>query len=138
MKIKKVKVTMSRIGINSMNAPRRVVYMPLAKIHYMEKENKSQIIHLDHALIPDKKYFKGWIIGLSFFAGVTKDCYQIYDENGKRTGTANIEEFGNPIQANEDDFICLKGKIASWIGKNGECKRSRELTDEEYKAVTEG
>ena len=129
---------MSRIGINTMDAPRKVVYMPLAKIDYMEKESKSQTIHLDQAFISDKKYFKGWIIGLSYFAGVTKDCYQIYDENGNRTGTAQIEEVGTPIQANEDDFICLKGRTASWIGNSGECKRSRELTDDEYKAVTEG
>lgn len=135
MKIKNVKVTMSRIGINALNVPRRVVYMPLAKIDYVEKECRRQTIHLDQAFIPDKKYFKGWIVGLSYFAGVTNDCYQIYDENGIRTGTADIKEYGNPIQANEDDFICLKGKIATWIGKKGECVKSRELTDEEYKAV---
>ena len=137
MNIKKVKVTMSRIGINTPGAPRRVVYMPLAKIDYMEKEYCSQTVHLDQALIPDKKFFKGWIIGLSYFVGVTENSYQIYDEKGNRTGTASIEDFGRPIQANEDYFICLKGKIASWIAKNGECVRSRELTDEELKSVTE-
>lgn len=62
---------------------------------------------------------------------------KVYDENGIRTGTASIEDFGRPIQANEDDFICLKGKIVSLIAKNGECIRSRELTDEEFKSVTE-
>ncbi len=136
MKIKKVKVTMSRIGINRLDAPRKVVYMPLAKIDYMEKENSSKTVHLDQAFLSDKKYFKGWIIGLSYFAGVTKDCYQIYDENGIRTGTAKIEDFGNLIQVNEDDFICLKGNTASWIDKNGDCKMNRELTDEEREAVT--
>ena len=119
MKIKKVKVTMSRIGINTMDAPRRVVYMPLAKIDYMEKEHRSQTVHLDQALISDKKFFKGWIIGLSYFVGVTGNSYQIYDENGKRTGTASMEDFGHPVQANEDDFICMKGKIVYWIAPNG-------------------
>ena len=137
MKIKKVKVTMSRIGINTMDAPRRVIYMPLAKIDYMEKENRSQTVHLDQAFIPDKKFFKGWIIGLSYFVGITENSYQIYDENGNRTGTASMEDFGRPIQVNEDDFICLKGKIVSLIAKNGECIRSRELTVEELKSVTE-
>ena len=56
MKIKKVKVTMSRIGITTMDAPRRVVYMPLAKIDYMEKEHRSQTVHLDQTFIPDKKF----------------------------------------------------------------------------------
>lgn len=137
MKIKKVKVTMSRIGITTMDAPRRVFYMPLAKIDYMEKENRSQTVHLDKVFIPDKKFFKGWIIGLSYFVGITENSYQIYDENGNRTGTASIEDFGRPIQTNEDDFICLKGKIVSWIAKNGECVGSRELTDEEFKSVKE-
>ena len=138
MKIKKVKVTMSRIGITTMDAPRRVFYMPLAKIDYMEKEHRSQTVHLDQVFIPDKKFFKGWIIGLSYFVGVTENSYQIYDENGNRTGTANIEKVGTPIQVNEDDFVCLKGRIASWINRNGECVDSRELTDEEYRTVTEG
>jgi len=64
---------MSRIGINTMGAPRRVVYMPLAKIDYMEKEHRSQTVHLDQAFIPDKKFFKGWIIGLSYFVGITEN-----------------------------------------------------------------
>lgn len=137
MKIKKVKVTMSRIGITTMDAPRRVFYMPLAKIDYMEKEHRSQTVHLDQVFIPDKKFFKGWIIGLSYFVGITENSYQIYDENGIRTGTASIEDFGRPIQANEDDFICLKGKRVSLIAKNGECVGSRELTVEELKSVKE-
>ena len=88
-------------------------------------------------MVPDKKYFKGWIIGVSYFAEITKDSCQIYDENGNRTGTVSIEEFGKPIQANEDNFICLKGKTVSWIAKNGECVGSRELTVEELKSVKE-
>lgn len=137
MKIKKVKVTMSRIGITTMDAPRRVFYMPLAKIDYMEKEHRSQTVHLDQVFIPDKKFFKGWIIGLSYFVGITENSYQIYDENGIRTGTASMEDFGRPIQVNEDNFICLKGKTVSLIAKNGECVGSRELTVEELKSVKE-
>ncbi|MCR4995631.1 MAG: hypothetical protein K6A32_09725 [Bacteroidales bacterium] len=137
MKIKNVKVTMSRIGITSLKEPRKVVYMPLAKIDYMEKECSSQTVNLDQAFLPDKKYFKGWIIGLSYFVGITKDSYQIYDENGIRTGTASIEKYGQPIQVNEDDFVCLKGKTASWINRNGECDCSRELTDDDYRNVAE-
>lgn len=137
MNIKSVKVTMSSFGVTTSDTPRRVMYMPIAKIDYMEKEHRSQRVHLDQAMLPDKKHFKGWIIGLSFFVGCTKDCYQIYDENGKRTGMVKIEDVGNPIQVNEHDFICLKERTAAWINRNGECVGSRELTDEEYKAVTE-
>lgn len=137
MKIKNVKVTMSYVGLTAGDTPRQVAYMPLAKISYVEKEHRSKTVHLDETLVPDKKYFKGWIIGVSYFAGITKDSCQIYDENGNRTGTVSIEEFGKPIQANEDDFICLKGKTVSWIAKNGECVGSRELTVEELKSVKE-
>ena len=137
MKIKNVKVTMSYVGLTAGDTPRQVAYMPLAKISYVEKEHRSKTVLLDETLVPDKKYFKGWIIGVSYFAGITKDSCQIYDENGNRTGTVSIEEFGKPIQANEDNFICLKGKTVSWIAKNGECVGSRELTDEEFKSVTE-
>ena len=137
MKIKNVKVTMSYVGLTAGDTPRQVSYMPLAKISYVEKEHRSKTVLLDETLVPDKKYFKGWIIGVSYFAGITKDSCQIYDENGNRTGTVSIEEFGKPIQANEDNFICLKGKTVSWIAKNGECVGSRELTVEELKFVKE-
>jgi len=137
MKIKNVKVTMSYVGLTAGDTPRQVSYMPLAKISYVEKEYRSKTVLLDETLVPDKKYFKGWIIGVSYFAGITKDSCQIYDENGNRTGTVSIEEFGKPIQANEDNFICLKGKTVSWIAKNGECVGSRELTVEELKFVKE-
>lgn len=137
MKIKNVKVTMSYVGLTAGDTPRQVSYMPLARISYVEKEHHSKTVLLDETLVPDKKYFKGWIIGVSYFAGITKDSCQIYDENGNRTGTVSIEEFGKPIQANEDNFICLKGKTVSWIAKNGECVGSRELTVEELKFVKE-
>ena len=48
-----------------------------------------------------------------------------------------MEDFGRPIQVNEDNFICLKGKTVSLIAKNGECVGSRELTVEELKSVKE-
>ena len=112
------------------------VYMPLAKIDYMEPGKKKKTVYLDDKMVSDKKYFKGWILGASYFVGVTADSYQIYDEDGNRIGTASIEEFGEPIQANEDDFICLKGKLASLIDVYGKCKKSRELTDEEYESIT--
>ncbi len=137
MKIKNVKVTMSYVGLTAGDTPRQVSYMPLARISYVEKEYHSKTVLLDETLVPDKKYFKGWIIGVSYFAEITKDSCQIYDENGNRTGTVSIEEFGKPIQANEDNFICLKGKTVSWIAKNGECVGSRELTVEELKSVKE-
>lgn len=135
MALKNVKVTMSRIGVHTMEGS-STVYMPLAKIEYMEPEKKKKTVHLDGKMMSDKKYFKGWILGMSYFVGVTADAYQIYDEDGNRTGTASVEEYGRPIQANEDDFICLKERRISWIGIDGLCTKSRELTDEEYESIS--
>lgn len=126
---------MSRLGVHTMEG-NTTVYMPLANIEYMKLGKKKKTFHLDGKMVPDKKYFKGWILGSSYFVGVTADSYQIYDEDGNRTGTSSIEEFGEPIQANEDDFICLKGRIASLIGIKGKCKKSRALTNEEYESIT--
>ena len=125
---------MSRVGIHTMEG-NSTVYMPLAKIDYMEPGKEKKTVYLDDKMVSDKKYFKGWILGASYFVGVTADSYQIYDEDGNRIGTASIEEFGEPIQAHEDDPICLKRKLASLIDVYGKCKKSRELTDEEYESI---
>ena len=133
MALKNVKVTMSRLGVHTMEG-NTTVYMPLVNIEYMKLGKKT--VHLDGKMVSDMKYFKGWILSSSYFVGVTADSYRIHDEDGNRTGTSSIEEFGEPIQANEDDFICLKGRIASLIGINGKCKKSRALTNEEYESIT--
>ena len=133
MSIKSVKVTMSSVGVNSVDKPRRVKYMPIANITYNEKDMQKKSVLLDNCMVK-KDYFKGWIIGVSFFAGITKDSYQIYDEEGNRTGTAMIEEVGRIIQVNQDDFICLKGKYASLVNTKGEVIGGRELTNEELKS----
>ena len=138
MSIKSVKVTMSSVGVHVGDAPRKVMYMPIAKIDYIEKGHRSQRVPLDNKMVSNRKHFKGWFNSLSFFVGSTKDSYQIYDENGNRTGTVKKKDVGYPVQVNEDDFICLKGRIASWINGKGECIDSHELTDEEYTALIYG
>ena len=75
MALKNVKVTMSRLGVHTMEG-NTTVYMPLANIEYMELGNKKKTVHLDGKMVSDKKYFKGWILGSSYFVGVTVDSYQ--------------------------------------------------------------
>ena len=124
---------MSRVGVHGLNA-KAILYMPMATIDYNESNKKKQSVYLDvDDKMIKKDYFKSLIIGLSFFAGVTADQYIIFDEDGKRTGTTSIVEVGELIQVNEDSFICLKGRLASWIGINGSIIKSRDLTDEELK-----
>ena len=135
MGIKSVKVTMSRIGIHTVDKPKATVrYMPMAKISYIEEGKASKEVFLDMVMVK-KSHFKGWIIGLTFFAGITADGYQIYNEDGERTGFALKEEVGQVIQANENDFICMKDGVANLIGKDGSISRSRKLTEEELKMI---
>lgn len=72
MALKNVKVTMSRVGVHTMEG-KTTVYMPLAKIDYMEAGKKKKNVYLDDKMVSDKKYFKGWILGASYFVGVTAD-----------------------------------------------------------------
>ena len=135
MSIKKVKLTMSRVGVHSLNA-KTVLYMPMVTIDYNESDKKKQSVYLDvDNRLVEKNYFKGMIVCHSFFAGITEDQYLIYDEDGKRTGTTSIKEVGELIQVNEDSFICLKDKLASWIDVNGSLIKSRDLTDGELKML---
>lgn len=41
MSIKSVKVTMSSVGVHAGDAPRKVMYMPIAKIDYIEKRTSQ-------------------------------------------------------------------------------------------------
>lgn len=66
MALKNVKVTMSRLGVHTMEG-NTTVYMPLANIEYMELGEKKKTVHLDGKMVSDKKYFKGWILASSYF-----------------------------------------------------------------------
>lgn len=87
---------MSRVGIHTMEG-NSTVYMPLAKIDYMEPGKKKKTVYLDDKMVSDKKYFKGWILGASYFVGVTADSYQIYDET-------ETKQERHPSRSLEDRF----------------------------------
>lgn len=135
MSIKNVKFKNFSYGIRSSQEPNRQEgVLVVAKITYNEKEKKTKEVTLDDEMVK-KGYFKGWIIGLTYFVGITENSYQIYNEDGERIGTAQINEVGKFIQANENDFICLQGKTISLVGIDGKIKGHRELTEEEYNNV---
>ena len=56
MSIKSVKVTMSSVGVNSVDKPRRVEYMPIANITYNEKGMQKKSVLLDNCMVK-KDYF---------------------------------------------------------------------------------
>ena len=51
MSIKSVKVTMSSVGVNSVDKPRRVEYMPIANITYNEKGMQKKSVLLDNCMV---------------------------------------------------------------------------------------
>lgn len=134
MTIKDVKVTMSRIGITSSDTPRKIMYMPIAKISYNESK-KSFTKFLDGTFVK-KDHFQGYIIGKAYFVGITKDEYLIYNEVGERIGSVKIETVGRPIEAHEEYFVCLKDKTISGINPKGEIIATKELSDNELKNLT--
>lgn len=133
MTIKNVKVTMSKVGVNTPGKPRKVVYMPLATITYNETK-KTHTHFLDGEFVK-KDHFKGFVIGKTYFAGITENEYLIYDEMGERTGSVTIEAVGKVIQADENHFVCLKEKTIYGIDAKGTILASRELTDEELEGL---
>lgn len=86
---------MSRVGIHTMEG-NSTVYMPLAKIDYMEPGKKT--VYLDDKMVSDKKYFKGWILGASYFVGVS---LLIPIKSMTRTET---EQERHPSRSLEDRF----------------------------------
>lgn len=71
MALKNVKVTMSRLGVHTMEG-NTLVYMPLANIEYIELgKKKKKTAHLDGKMVSDKKYFKGWVLPISSVSQLT-------------------------------------------------------------------
>ena len=56
MSIKSVKVTMSSVGVNSVDKPRRVEHMPIANITYNEKGMKKKSVLLDNCMVKKDHY----------------------------------------------------------------------------------
>ena len=137
MSIKSVKVTMSKVNENVEGKQHKDEYMPIATIKYNEKGKPEKQVFLDNRIVGEG-YFKRWNVGQSFFIGTTIDSYQIYDEEGNRTGTASIEN-GRIIEVNADYFVCLnlKTKWIWLINAIGFAFAGSTLTDEEVRLITE-
>lgn len=135
MTIKDVKVKLSKIGVNKPGEPRKVLYMPIATITYNET-NEAYSLLLGGSFVK-KSYYKGFIIGKTFFVGITDDEYLIYDEKGEYMAAVLVETVGKPLQANESYFVCLKDHTIYGIDAKGAIIASRELTYEELTSLTQ-
>jgi len=136
MSIKSVKIEMVKASGNVADADKqgKVEYKPMATITYNEEEKTTKQILLDNKLV-DKNYFKCWDVGQSFFIGTTDDSYIVYDEDGNRTASLEIEYTGKIIQVDADSFACL---LEDWIKLydiNGFAFAGRLLDRDEIEAL---
>ena len=131
LNIKTVKISFSRIGITTSNTPRRVCYLPMATIKYIDAKKKQKQEFLTGASLGDmdscvisKKTYLGLVIGGSFF-----------DEEGEHIASREI--IGVPVQVGEDDFIVRNGDILTMYSATGETLKWRHLTEEEKEQLKE-
>ncbi len=137
LNIKTVKISFSRIGITTSNTPRRVFYLPVATIKYMDAKRKQKQEFLIGASLGDmdscvisKKTYIGLVIGGSFFAVLCKDnMYHFFNEEGEHVSSCEI--IGVPVQVGEDDFVVRSGDILTMYSATGEMLRWRQLTEDE-------
>lgn len=137
LNIKTVKISFSRIGITTSNTPRRVFYLPVATIKYMDAKRKQKQEFLIGASLGDmdscvisKKTYIGLVIGGSFFAVLCKDnMYHFFNEEGEHVSSCEI--IGVPVQVGEDDFVVRNGDILTMYSATGEMLRWCQLTEDE-------
>ena len=143
LNIKTVKISFSRIGITTSNTARRVFYLPVATIKYMDAKRKQKQELLIGASLGDmdscvisKDTYLGLVIGGSFFAVLCKDnMYHFFNEEGEHITSREI--IGVPVQVGEDDFIVRNGDILTMYSATGEMLRWRQLTQEEKEQLKE-
>lgn len=124
------KISYSKIGMTKAGEKRKVFYIPVIHINHDEKGSNKSTVYLDQ-MVPNKKYYKGWLEGKTFIGGITADFYDFFNEEGKRTGGIAFDKVGKVIQVNEDSIICLKGKTIYQVEPTGNISGSRDLTEEE-------
>lgn len=143
LNIKTVKISFSRFGITTSNTARRVFYLPVATIKYMDAKRKQKQEFLIGASLGDmdscvisKKTYIGLVIGGSFFVVLCKDnMYHFFNEEGEHVSSCEI--IGVPVQVGEDDFIVRNGDILTMYSATGEMLRWRQLTEEEKEQLKE-
>lgn len=133
MGIINLQLKFSKIGVNSLNQPRKMCYMPIAVIQF-ENQSKKKRIQLED-IIYDKESVKYVIFGETYIAILINEDFSIYNLEGRKQGSVNNSNYGELIQVNEDSFILCKDRVVTWINDKGEIVKSRELTDEEYQSL---
>lgn len=135
MSITSIEIKFSKVGINRIDQPRKVNYIPVAVLQFDNLPKKKRI-YLD-GLLSDKKSVKQVLAGETFIALKIDDDFIVYDLEGSRQGQVSAKEYGELIQVNENSFILCKDRTVTWINDCGKVIQSRGLTDEEYENIHE-
>lgn len=135
MSITSIEIKFSKVGINRIDQPHKVNYIPVAVLQFDNLPKKKRI-YLD-GLLSDKKSVKQVLAGETFIALKIDDDFIVYDLEGSRQGQVSAKEYGELIQVNENSFILCKDRTVTWINDCGKVIQSRELSDEEYENIHE-
>ncbi len=137
MGIKNVKISMLKYGATSLKNPKRkVMYLPVAEITYLEKKKAKKSINLA-GLTENKQYHEGLIIGMNYFVIYVNEEYHIYNEDGTQIKTLETSAVGAPVYVAADFFICRQENKYSYINAEGEIVMEKEMTEEEWQAQFE-
>lgn len=140
MGIQSIEIKFSKIGVNQVNGKQDKIekistYIPVAVVQF-DGESKKKRVYLS-SIVSDKKSIKEVIAGDTFICLKIDGDYKVYNLDGELQGNISSEEYGNPLQVNEDSFILLKDSVITLINDKGEVTGSRELTEEELKTINE-
>ena len=137
MGIKNVKIRMFKYGVTSLENPKRkLMYLPVAEITYLEKKKAKKSIILA-GLTENKQYHKGLITGMNYFVIYVNEEYHIYNEDGTQIKTLETSAVGAPVYVAADFFICRQENRYSYINAEGEIVMKKEMTEEEWQAQFE-
>lgn len=137
MGIKNVKIRMFKYGVTSLKNPKRkLMYLPVAEITYLEKNRAKKSINLA-GLTENKQYHKGLITGMNYFVIYVNEEYHIYNEDGTPIKTLETSVVGAPVYVAADFFICRQENRYSYINAEGEIVQEKEMTEEEWQAQFE-
>lgn len=137
MGIKNVKISMLKYGVTSLKNPKRkVLYLPVAEITYLEKKKAKKSINLS-GLTENKQYHKGLIIGMNYFVIHVNEEYHIYNEDGTQTKILKTSAVGAPVYIAADFFICRQENKYSYINAESEIVMEKEMSEEEWQAQFE-
>lgn len=129
METEKIELKYREVGMSGGLQERKVLYIPEVVVSYVGRRKKDHY-PLDE-MWPEKRKVSQFVVCAAYIFMQIGQTVYLYDLTGKRQGQVSVEEYGRLIQAEEEQFILLKGRRATLFNAKGEMMRGRDLTDQE-------